>query len=380
MMVLSLLFLSSILGIAGCGSLGTTLIGTGATFPDPIYQKWFVAFNEKHPRIRVIYQAVGSGAGVHRFSQQLVDFGASDKAMKDQEIDKLMPHPGVIMLPVTAGSVVLGYHVPNLTHDLQLSQKAYIGIYTGRVEYWDDPLITGDNPKLKLPHEKITVIRRAEGSGTTFAFTNHLAAAAADQFKSEGTNPVLKILGKPAKSVGWPSTFLGARGNSGVISTIRSTPYSIGYVEYGYVKKALAEAEQEDEAANIRIAKLQNKAGKFHKPINGNGQPVYAEAALNQASKAEGFTMKVENLLSEPNKTRVFIPNPDGEDSYPIVTFTWILVYQQYDNPRTVAALKELLEFCLSDEAQQLAVDEGYISLPKEIRNKIRAMVELIQS
>jgi phosphate transport system substrate-binding protein len=199
----------------------TTLDGAGATFPKPLYRKWFALYNKAHPEVTINYQAVGSGPGVKLLIDENVDFGASDAAMTPEEVAKV--ERGVQLLPMTAGSIVLAYNLPGVDN-LKLTRDAYVGIFLGKIKKWNDKAIADVNPSLKLPDQDITVVTRTGGSGTTYVFTKHLSAISEEFAKGPGvgTQP------------NWP-VGAKAKGNEGVATLINSTPGSIGYLEYGYV-------------------------------------------------------------------------------------------------------------------------------------------------
>jgi phosphate transport system substrate-binding protein len=311
-----------------------SLSGAGATFPAPLYQRWFADFNKKQPNIQVSYQSVGSGAGVQQFIAGTVDFGASDVAMKDEEIQKVAK--GVIMLPMTAGSIVFAYNLPQLEAPLKLSRETYIGILLGDIKKWNDPKIAKDNPDAKLPDEAIKVIYRADGSGTTGFFTKHLSAV----------SPVWKQKVGEGKTVNWP-TGTGAKGNEGVTAQIQQTPGSIGYVEYGYAKQN-----------GLKFATLQNKAGTFVEPADASASATLASVEL-------------------PENLRAFIDDPDGKDSYPIVTYSWLLVYKQYDDPNKAKAMRAMIEYGLT-EGQQVSPQLGYVPLPDTVVSKVKSAADAI--
>ena len=333
-------FLALTLGLVSCGG-GTgsngnsvSITGAGASFPAPLYQRWFAEYNKQNPNIQVTYQSVGSGAGVEQFTQQTVDFGASDVAMKDDEIARV--NRGVVLLPMTAGSIVLAYNLPGL-EGLKLSRQAYIDIFLGKITKWNDPTIKKINPNLNLPNSKITPVYRSDGSGTTGVFTQHLSAVSPEWEKKVGSG----------KTVEWP-TGIGAKGNEGVTAQILQTEGSIGYIEYGYAKQQ-----------NIPTASLENKAGKYIAPTS------------ESASKALGAVTLPENL-------RAFITDPEGEESYPIVTYSWILAYQNYDNADKLNAFKEVINWSLT-EGQAFAEELGYIPLPDNVVDKVEAALGTIQ-
>jgi len=310
-----------------------TLQGTGATFPAPLYQRWFTEYNKLHPEVQINYQALGSGAGVKQFQEGLVNFGASDAAMTDEEIAAVKD--GVVMLPMTAGSVVLAYNLPGVT-ELKLSRDAYVGIFLGKITSWNDPKIAETNPGLKLPDTKITPITRSDGSGTTFVFTQHLSAIS-DAWKSgPGTG----------KSVNFP-VGVGGKGNPGVTALIKQTPGAIGYVEYGYAKQT-----------QMPMAILQNKAGKF---VKADGES--EKAALSS--------------VELPADLRAWITDPTEPNAYPIVTYTWLLAYKKYADPKIRDALKGVIQYGLT-EGQKFSAELGYIALPPNVVTAVSKAAEQI--
>jgi phosphate transport system substrate-binding protein len=309
------------------------LTGQGATFPAPLYQNWFVLLNRKVPNLQVNYQGTGSGAGVEQFIKGTVDFAGSDVAMKDAEIGKVSK--GVLLLPVTAGSIVLAYNLPGVSK-LQLSQPTYVDIFLGKITKWNDPKIVKDNPGVKLPDTGITVVHRADGSGTTGVFTENLSAMSPEWKKTVGAG----------KSVQWPKgKFIGSKGNDGVTASIKQNPGSIGYVEYGYAKNN-----------KVSFAVLGNKAGKFVEANPKTGAATLAAVKL-------------------PANLRAFILNPDGAGAYPFVTYTWLLVYKKYDNPEKALAVEGMIDYAIN-EGQAQSEPLGYIPLPKEVRQKIAAAAD----
>jgi phosphate transport system substrate-binding protein len=266
---------------------------------------------------------LGSGAGIKQFQQHLIDFGASDAAMTDQEMAPVKD--GVVLLPMTAGAIVLAYNLPDVTGDLKLSRKAYAGIFLGKITNWNDPAITRTNPGLKLPETKITVVSRSDGSGTTFVFTSHLSAISDEWKNGPG----------PGKSVNFPVGVAG-KGNPGVAALIKQTPGTIGYVEYGYAIQA-----------KMPMAVLENKSGKYVKADLSTGKDALSSVEL-------------------PQNLRAWVTDPNGADSYPIVTYTWLLCYKKYQNPKTVDALKSVIKYGLTT-GQSFSADLGYIPLPGNV-------------
>lgn len=305
------------------------LQGSGASFPAPLYMKWFKSYYQAHPEVQVDYQSVGSGAGVKALSDKTVDFAASDAAMSPEEIAKV--DAGVLLLPMTAGSIVLAYHLEGVDK-LKLSRAAYVGIFQGKISKWNDPSIVADNPEAKLPDSTINVVVRADSSGTSYVFSKHLSAINEEFAKSPGTNKM------PNWTVGTK-----AKGNEGVTAAITTTPGSVGYIEFGYAKNT-----------KLAMAVLQNKAGKFVEPTIESGKAALASAK-----------MMPEDLI-------VWIPDPEGDGSYPIVTYTWIMTYKTYADESKAKALKELLTYCLTD-GQKDSETLGYIPLPTAVVEAAKA-------
>ncbi|MFB2917564.1 MULTISPECIES: phosphate ABC transporter substrate-binding protein PstS [Aerosakkonema] len=310
------------------------LTGAGASFPAPLYQRWFVDLNKKYPKLQINYQSIGSGAGVEQFTAGTVDFGASDVAMKDEEIAKVQK--GVLLLPMTAGNIVIAYNLPNVETGLKLPRDVYTDIFLGKIKSWNDPKIVAANPGVTLPNQPITVVSRSDGSGTTGVFTKHLAAI----------SPEFKEKVGEGKTVKWP-TGIAAKGNEGVTAQILQTQGALGYVEYGYAKQT-----------NLKYAALQNKAGTFVVP--------------NEESAA-----KTLESVTLPENLRAFIEDPEGQDSYPIVTYTWLLVYKQYPDLVKAKAIEAMIEYGLT-EGQKNSPELGYVPLPKSIISKIAAAADQI--
>lgn len=312
----------------------TSLVGAGASFPAPLYQRWFSEYNKKKPNVQVTYQSVGSGAGVEQFTQGTVDFGASDVAMTDEEIAEV--ERGVVLLPMTAGSVVLAYNLPGVDQPIKLSREVYTNIFLGNITNWNDPALAELNPDVQLPDTPITVVYRSDGSGTTGVFTKHLSAIAPEWQQQVGEG----------KTVSWP-TGVGAKGNEGVTAQIQQTEGAIGYIEYGY-------AEQQ----NIPTAVLENKSGNYVAPSVES-----AEATLD--------------AVTLPENLREFIADPEGDQSYPIVTYTWILAYENYPADKG-QAFKDVMNWALT-EGQDYAPELGYVSLPPSVVEKVQAKLDTIE-
>lgn len=311
------------------------LTGAGATFPAPLYQRWFQDFNKSNPKLQINYQSVGSGAGVEQFTKGTVDFGASDTAMKDEEIAKIPTDKGVLMLPMTAGSIVFAYNLADVP-DLKLPRDVYVDILLGKITKWNDPKIATANPGAKLPDQTINVIFRSDGSGTTGVFTKHLSAISPEWKEKVGEG----------KTVQWP-VGVGGKGNEGVTAQIQQTPGAIGYVEYGYAKNN-----------NLKFASLENKSGKF-----------IVASELSASKTLEAVTL--------PENLRAFISDPEGPDSYPIVTYTWLLVPQKVTDPNKAKAMEAMIEYGLT-EGQKTSVELGYVPLPKSVIDKVAAVADKI--
>jgi phosphate transport system substrate-binding protein len=311
--------------------------GAGASFPAPLYQNWMVQLNQEVPQLQFNFQSVGSGAGIEQFTTGTIDFGASDIAMTDEQMAKVSR--GVLLLPMTAGSIVLAYNVPGVT-ELKLTREAYVGIFLGEITRWNDPKIAGSNPGVNLPDQQITVVRRSDGSGTTNVFTNHLSEISPEWTEKVGSGTAVE----------WRSpqrNLVGGRGNEGVTSLVAQTPNSIGFVEYGFAKKS-----------NLAMAALENKAGQFVAPTNEAGTYTLSQVEL-------------------PPNLRAFITDPPGEQSYPIVTYTWMLLYKKYDESNKATALEAMIQFGLN-QGQDQAEALGYIRLPDNVRQLVAAAADQI--
>ncbi|MFB2837025.1 phosphate ABC transporter substrate-binding protein PstS [Floridanema evergladense] len=310
------------------------LTGAGASFPAPLYQRWFSDFNKKNSNVQVSYQSVGSGAGVQQLINGTVDFGASDTGMTNGEMAKVSR--GVVLIPATAGSIVVGYNLPGVT-SLRLSRSTLPALFLGQIKTWNDPRIAKDNPGVKLPSTPVSIVYRADGSGTTAIFTQHLSAI----------SPEWKTKVGEGKSVSWPSG-QGAKGNEGVTAQIKQTQGAVGYIEYGYAR-----------SNQVSFATLQNKAGNFVAPTLENSRAALASVQLPA------------NLLG-------FVPDPSGANSYPIVTYTWILAYKTYPDANKAKALKDALNYGLTT-GQDIADDLGYIPLPPNVVSRSQAAVNSIK-
>jgi len=311
------------------------LEGAGATFPAPLYKKWIGVFMSENPDIAVSYKEVGSGEGVRRFLAHSVDFGASDGALTDEQMAQV--RNGARLVPATAGIVVLAYNLPGIGGDLRLSRDVYADIFLRRITTWSDPRIRALNPMLHLPSRSIAVAARQDGSGTTFALANHLAAISPAWREGPGVGYLID----------WGGRAMRARGNEGVASLIKLGEGTIGYVEYGFAKRL-----------GLAMAHLENKAGQYVAPGDRSGQTALAS-----------------NVKQMPDNLRLYLPDPDGVESYPIVSLSWLLLYDRYEDGEKNAAIKRFVAWGLS-AGQSYAADLGYVPLPGSVVSLSRSAVE----
>jgi phosphate transport system substrate-binding protein len=311
-----------------------SLTGAGASFPAPLYTTWFQNLNKKYPNLQINYQSTGSGAGVEQFIKETVDFAASDVAVTPEEAQKVTR--GVLTLPMTAGAIVLAYNLPGVEQQIRLPRQVYTDILLGNIKSWDDPAIAKANPGVNLPNQPITVVHRSDGSGTTAVFTQHLSAVSPQWKEKVGSG----------KTVNWPAG-VGAKGNEGVTAQIQQTQGAIGYVEYGYAQQN-----------KLQTAALENKSGNFVAP------------------SGESASRTLESITL-PEDLRAFEFDPEGNESYPIVTYTWLLLYNQYPNAVTAKALEAMVEYGLT-EGQKVAPELGYVQLPPAVVEKVAAAADKI--
>ncbi|MFN0300046.1 MAG: phosphate ABC transporter substrate-binding protein PstS [Burkholderiales bacterium] len=306
------------------------LIGSGASFPFPIYAAWFKEFSKVSNGITVDYQSKGSGAGIQDLINKTVDFAASDSAMTDEQIAKVPQ--GVQLLPMTAGEIVLAYNLPGVK-DLRLPRDVYVSMFLGKITKWNDPKIAAANPSAKLPDMPITIVRRADSSGTTFVFTNHLSAISPEWKQGPGAG----------NTVNWPQSdkIVASPKNDGVTATVKQTKGAIGYIEYSFAKLSKAE-----------VALIENKAGKYVAPGGEGGIQALANAKL-------------------PADMRLWLTDPEGDKAYPIATYTWMMFYKKYDDPKKTAAIHKMIEYCLT-EGQKMSDKMGYLPLPQNVVAEVR--------
>lgn len=311
--------------------------GSGASFPNRIYSIWFLLFNRDNNDLSVTYTAKGSGGGIRDFIAHKTDFGASDAAMSEEEIAKV--EEGVQLLPMTAGEVVLAYNLYGIKN-LKIPRSIYPDIFLGKIKKWNHPKIIQANPGVSIPDLNITVISRADSSGTTFVFTKHLSAISKTFAQQVGYG----------KKVKWPAevTMMSSQINAGVASIIKQVEGAIGYVDYGFAKLVA-----------LKMAHLQNKAGSYIAPGIEGGQASLAQATL-------------------PDNMVAWLPDPDGADSYPITTYTWMMFYKQYQDPEKAEQLRNMVNYTL-DYGQKLSLQYGYIPLPDAVIERVRTAAENIR-
>jgi len=309
----------------------------GATFPYPIYSKWFDEYHKLHPNVQINYQSIGSGGGIRQLLDKTVDFGASDGPMTDEQLQQAGFK--ILHFPTVLGAAVPSYNIPGVAGELKFTPEALAGIFLGKVTKWNDPAIAGPNPGVKLPADDIVVIHRSDGSGTTYIWTDYLAKVSTDWQSKVGKNT----------SVNWP-VGLGGKGNEGVAGLLKQTPDSIGYVELIYAIQN-----------SLPYGTVKNSSGEFIK------------ASLAGVSAAAAGAAK-----SMPEDFRVSITNPPGKDAYPISSFTWLLIPTQIQDPAKKAAIKDFLTWMLTS-GQQFCEPLAYAKLPKEVVAKEQKAVALIQ-
>jgi phosphate transport system substrate-binding protein len=316
-----------------------TLTGAGATFPNPIYTKWFDAYNKK-TGVQINYQSIGSGGGIRQFTEGTVDFGATDGPMNQSQIDAVSAN--VLHIPTVLGAVVVTYNLPDLGDTrLKFDGTALVDIFMGRITKWNDKRLVALNPDVKLPDLDVIVVHRSDGSGTTYIFTDYL-----NKFSREWKDKV-----GYATSVSWP-VGLGGKGNEGVTQQVKQTEGAIGYVELIY---ALSNG--------LGYGEIKNGADKFITPSLAS---VTAAAASAKLAKDTDF--------------RVSITNAPGGDAYPIASFTWLLVQKDAKDAAKGKIVKDFLTWMVSPEAQKMAGDLNYAPLPAEVVTLIQAQLPTLKA
>jgi phosphate transport system substrate-binding protein len=319
----------------------TLINGAGATFPYPIYSKWFNEYRKLNPNVQINYQSIGSGGGIRQVTEGTVDFGATDGPMNEEQLQDFQKKraAGVIHFPTVLGSVVVTYNIPGVTESLKLTPEAISGIFLGKITKWNDAAITSANPKVKLPDSDIVVAHRSDGSGTTYCWTDYLSKVS-DEWKSK--------VGR-GTSVNWP-VGIGGKGNEGVSGLVKQTASSIGYVELIYAVQN-----------NLLYATVRNSSGAFIKPDLASTTAAAASAAKDM-----------------PDDFRVSITNPPGKDAYPIATFTWLLIPDKIQDSAKHKAITDFLRWMLAS-GQNMAEALTYARLPKEVVAKEKKAIEKVK-
>ncbi|MBX3146798.1 MAG: phosphate ABC transporter substrate-binding protein PstS [Gemmatimonadales bacterium] len=335
---------AALIGFVTFGSVGAAqcqanLNGAGATFPNPVYTRWFQAYAQK-TGVKINYQSIGSGGGVRQFTQGTIDFGATDGPMTDEQIAAAKGN--VAHLPTVLGAVVLTYNVPGLgTTPLKLDAATIADIFLGKITKWNDARLVALNPGIKLPNQDLIVVHRSDGSGTTYVFTDYLAKVSPDWRSRVGTST----------AVNWPKG-LGGRGNEGVTQQVKQLPGAIGYVELVYAI-----------ANKLPHAIVKNSAGEF---VDATLESVTAAAAGASLAKNTDF--------------RVSITDAKGANAYPIASFTWLLVYVDNANPAKAKLIRDFAVWMLTPEAQGMAKALGYAPLPAEVAGLVRERLKTLKA
>jgi phosphate transport system substrate-binding protein len=318
----------------------TTLNGAGATFPNPIYSKWFSEYHNLHPDIQMNYQSLGSGAGIKQVTEGTVDFGASDMPMTDGQLTEAQTkrNTTILNIPTVLGAVVPAYNIPGVNAEVKFTPDALAGIFLGTITKWNDKAIASVNPGVTFPDQPIVVIHRSDGSGTTFIWTDYLSKVSADWKSKVGSNT----------SVQWPIG-LGGKGNEGVAGSIRQLPGAIGYIELIYAVQN-----------NIAYGSVRNAAG------------VFLKASL------EGVTAAAASAPQMPADFRVSITNAPGKDAYPISSFTWLLVPEQSKEAAKGKILADFLNWMVTD-GQKLTAALSYAPLPGGVVQKEKEAIKLVK-
>jgi len=333
--VLAFAFVS--LACNGGGGSGTvSLQGAGATFPNPLYQKWLSEYSKLHANVRIDYQSIGSGGGIKQLKEQTVDFGASDAPMKD---DDLKSAPGeVLHIPTVLGAVVITYNLQGIDQALRFSPEVVADIFLGKIKKWNDPKIAADNPGVTLPANDITVVHRSDGSGTSAVFTDYLSKVSSEWKEKVGSGT----------SPSWPIG-IGGKGNEGVTGQVKNTPNTIGYVELAYAVQN-----------KLPVAQIKNASGNFVTPS------IDAVTAAASASAA-----------NTPEDLRVSITNAAGAQAYPISSYTYILLYKEQKDATKGKALVDFLWWGIHD-GEQFAKELQYAPLPADIIRRAEGKISLI--
>lgn len=335
--VLSLLLLGGYasVGISNAGEDGGRLLinGAGATFPYPIYSKWFNEYHKLHPNIEINYQSIGSGGGIRQLLSGTVDFGASDMPMTTEMLAQARTK--ILHFPTVLGADVPTYNLSGVSQQLRFTPEALAGVFLGTIKQWNDPQLAHLNPGLKLPAHEIVIVHRSDGSGTTFVWTDYLSKVSPEWKSKVGAST----------AVNWP-TGLGAKGNEGVSGLVEQTPYSLAYVELVYALQN-----------KLTYGIVRNAAGNFIKPDLESVTAAAAGVAPNM-----------------PGDFRVSITNAPGANAYPISSFTWMLIPQSIPDAGKRDAIKNFLHWMLTD-GQRMVQPLGYAPLPEQVKSKELAQI-----
>jgi len=323
------------LALAVPGFAQTTLNGAGATFPYPMYSKWFSEYHKAHPDVEINYQSIGSGGGIRQVLAGTVDFGASDGPMTDEQLGQAKSK--ILHVPTVLGAVVPAYNIAGVSAEIKFTPQALAGIFLGKITSWNDAAIASANPGIKLPGDQIIVIHRSDGSGTTYIWTDYLSKVSSDWQSQVGKGT----------SVKWP-VGLGGKGNEGVAGMVRQMQGSIGYIELIYAVQN-----------KIPYGVVQNASGNFIK------------ASLESVTAAAG------SVKSMPADFRVSITNPPGKDAYPVSSFTWLLIPVRSQDPAKGKILADFLNWMVAD-GQKMTVDLTYAPLPGNVAEKVRAEIKQV--
>ena len=324
---------SGFLALCAAAATAQNISGAGATFPYPIYSKWFNEYSQIHPDVKINYQSIGSGGGIRQVTEGTVDFGASDATMTDQQLREAKVK--VTAIPTVLGAVVPVYNLPGMNQELKFTDDAIAGIYLGKITKWNDPYIAKENPGVNLPDATILPVYRSEGSGTTFIFTDYLSKV----------SPLFKSTVGAGSAVKWP-VGIGQKGNEGVAGMIRQSRYSFGYVELIYAAQN-----------HMQFGLVRNKSGRF---VKASTDTVMAAAA------ADAKTI--------PADYRVSITDAAGPDSYPISSFTWLLIPTVAKDPAKGRALVGFLNWML-EHGEGEAPGLTYAPLPKAVADRVKQTI-----
>jgi phosphate transport system substrate-binding protein len=314
----------------------TTLNGAGATFPYPMYSKWFSEYHKAHPDIQINYQSIGSGGGIRQVLAGTVDFGASDGPMTDEQLSQAKTK--ILHVPTVLGAVVPAYNVPGVSGEIKFTPQALAGIFLGKITKWNDDAIAAANPGVKFPDKPIVIVHRSDGSGTTYIFTDYLSKVSPEWQSQVGKNT----------SVKWP-VGLGGKGNEGVAGMIRQMEGSVGYIELIYAVEN-----------KITYGSIRNAAGNFVK------------ASLDSVTAAAA------SVKSMPADFRVSITNAPGKDAYPISSFTWLLIPAQSKDSQKGKILADFLAWMV-DDGQKMTAELAYAPLPESVVVKVKAEIKQVR-